>query len=118
MTEPLRFLRSIAALASMQFVAAPAWSYRPFDSTDANVASEDELEVEFGFSRSLSTEEHVQGWDLVLNYGLGRKRELVVEGARLKNGDFRLADRELLCRRGAIPEADRANRVAAGCVRD
>jgi hypothetical protein len=84
MTEPLRFLRSIAALASMQFVAAPAWSYRPFDSTDANVASEDELEVEFGFSRSLSTEEHVQGWDLVLNYGLGRKRELVVEGARLK----------------------------------
>ena len=66
----------------MLLAAKPAWCYRPYDSTDADVASEDELEVEFGFSQARSTDVEARGWGLVLNYGLGRDRELVLEGAR------------------------------------
>ena len=64
--------------------AGPAWCYRPYDSTDADVASKGELEVEFGFSQARLTPVEARDWGLVLNYGLGGDRELVLEGARMR----------------------------------
>jgi hypothetical protein len=64
--------------------AAPALAYRPFDSTDADVAKQGDLELELGpvgglreGSRRIRVEPA-----LVANYGLEHERELVLEGRR------------------------------------
>lgn len=98
----------------MLLAAKPAWCYRPYDSTDADVASEDELEVEFGFSQARLTPAKARGWGLVLNYGLGRDRELVLEGGRIRTeesgfpaqtsfSDVALSVKQVL-RRGTLQE--------------
>ncbi|HZR69421.1 MAG TPA: hypothetical protein VFB01_10280 [Burkholderiales bacterium] len=70
---------------------AAALAYRPFDSTDADVAKAGDLELELGpvgRLREGSSRIRVQP-AVVANYGLTRERELVLEGRReiLRDGD-------------------------------
>ncbi|HEU5137995.1 MAG TPA: hypothetical protein VFU13_22820 [Steroidobacteraceae bacterium] len=57
-----------------------AWAYRPYDSTDADVADDDEIELEVGWRDSKIESDHEQAARAVLNFGIGRDREIVVEG--------------------------------------
>ncbi|HYQ42207.1 MAG TPA: hypothetical protein VER11_09565 [Polyangiaceae bacterium] len=74
---------SIIAAASLAFSwSARALAYRPFDGTDANVAEPHEVELEvgpMGYERQGSTHFLVAP-ALVLNYGLHRGFEAVLEG--------------------------------------
>jgi hypothetical protein len=108
----------------MLLAAEPAWCYRPYDSTDADVASDGEIEVEFGFTLSRMAEADVRGWGLVLNHGLGGDRELVVEGARTRTevsdfpaqtsfSDVALSLKQVV-RRGTLQEQSGAS-VAVEC---
>jgi hypothetical protein len=71
-------LRAVMTLAVI--FASPALAYRPYDSTDADVADSGETEIEFGwrFSHRRQPPEHAGQW--VLNVGLGASREIVLEG--------------------------------------
>jgi hypothetical protein len=76
--------RILLVLIAFGLAHAPAFAYRPFDSTDADVAKAGELELELGpvgrlreGSRRIRVEPA-----LVANYGLARGRELVLEGRR------------------------------------
>jgi hypothetical protein len=61
---------------------APACAYRPFDGTDASVASPGEVELEMGYFHYLREGEQksivVPAADI--NFGLGKGNELVLEG--------------------------------------
>lgn len=62
--------------------SSPALAYRPFDSTDASVADEGEFELELGPVGRLR-EGAERSWiapAVVLNWGLGGDREVVLEG--------------------------------------
>jgi hypothetical protein len=64
--------------------SGPALGYRPFDSTDADVAKAGDLELELGpvgRLREGSRRTRVEP-ALVVNYGLAHDRELVLEGRR------------------------------------
>ena len=83
---PLRVSRSkrIAAAAVITICAAgwtaPASAYRPFDGTDAAVASLGEVEIEFqpaGVLRAGSTSALS---DAIFNYGFAERWELVLQG--------------------------------------
>jgi hypothetical protein len=83
-TRTHRFLRTLAVLVAFALAHAPAFAYRPFDSTDADVTKAGELELELGpvgrlreGSRRIRVEPA-----LVANYGLAHDRELVLEGRR------------------------------------
>lgn len=62
--------------------AAPAIAYRPFDSTDADVARAGEVEMELGPLQYLreGSSRFVHVPALIANFGLSGDRELVVEG--------------------------------------
>lgn len=62
--------------------AAFAFAYRPFDSTDADVAKPGELEVELGPVQWLreNGKRFLQVPAVIANFGLERERELVIEG--------------------------------------
>ena len=62
------------------FAGTSAWAYRPYDSTDADVASERETEIELGLRAADDGAGHEQAIDAVLNIGIGQGREIVVEG--------------------------------------
>src|SRR5438309_6406234 len=71
--------RMIIWALTLLMAASPAWAYRPFVSTDAAVASLNELEVEAGyftFARTNGNNTFVVP-DLVLNYGFMKNVELV-----------------------------------------
>lgn len=72
------FCGAVLALAGM----APAYALRPFDGTDADVAGAGVLELELGYVGYLQQgAQHVlTAPAAVLNLGLERRRELVVEG--------------------------------------
>src|SRR4051794_36514791 len=57
-------------------------AYRPFDSTDAAVAAEGELEIELGPIGYLKEDQHhyLVAPNLVLNLGIARDWEAVLEG--------------------------------------
>jgi hypothetical protein len=62
--------------------ATPALAYRPFDSTDADVAHAGEAEIEFGpvhFLRE-GSKRFVHVPALIANFGFSKDRELVIEG--------------------------------------
>ena len=62
---------------------APAsLAYRPFDSTDADVARAGEAEIELGPIQYLreGSKRFLQAPAVVANFGLSRERELVIEG--------------------------------------
>jgi hypothetical protein len=73
----LRFL-----LFTLLLLATPALAYRPFDSTDADVAHEGEAEIELGPLHLLreGAKRFVHVPAVVANFGLSRDRELVIEG--------------------------------------
>lgn len=62
--------------------ASFALAYRPFDSTDADVAKAGELEIELGPVQWLreNGKRFMQVPAVIANFGLGRERELVIEG--------------------------------------
>ncbi len=89
-----RFERSFASMPRMRLgcailaaICAALWSasalaYRPFDGTDAAVADENELEIEFqpaGVRRD-DTQHTLVAPATVLNFGLPQQWELVLEG--------------------------------------
>jgi hypothetical protein len=78
----LRRLSAISCIALL--TAVPAWAYRPYDSTDADVADENEIELEVGWEDADFDGENARGVRAVLNFGLGREREIVVEGGWLR----------------------------------
>ena len=59
-----------------------AFAYRPFDSTDADVAKAGELEIELGPVQWLreNGKRFLQVPAVIANFGLARDRELVIEG--------------------------------------
>ena len=59
-----------------------AFAYRPFDSTDADVAKAGELEIELGPVQWLreNGKRFLQVPAVIANFGLERDRELVIEG--------------------------------------
>jgi hypothetical protein len=69
------------ALAGSTIIWSTAgWAYRPYDSTDADVAEDDELEIELGW-RDLKLEpDEEQALGAVFNFGIGHEREIVLEG--------------------------------------
>jgi hypothetical protein len=77
-------LRTANAVVVLGFLAwpIPAWAYRPFDSTDADVVDKDVWEFEFS---PLSYEHSDDGTALIspslrTNYGIVERWELVAEG--------------------------------------
>lgn len=82
----------MTAVASLAWLMAdPAWAYRPYDSTDADVADDDEVEIEFGWQETDFDRESANGGRVVFNLGIGRDREMVIEGGwvhmRSSSGD-------------------------------
>ena len=82
---------SRALCVACLWAPAAALAYRPFDSTDADVAKAGDLELELGpvgRLREGSGRIRVQP-AIVANYGLAHERELVLEGRRevLQDGD-------------------------------
>lgn len=77
MSAPLPWL----ALA-LVFHANAALAYRPFDSTDADVAKTGEAEIEFGPLQWLREggKRLLHAPALIANFGLAHERELVIEG--------------------------------------
>jgi len=77
-------IRRFSAVLLVAMLATPALAYRPFDSTDADVAGPGEFELELGPIGRLS-----EGGDkfrvapaVVANLGLPWRSELVLEGQR------------------------------------
>jgi hypothetical protein len=77
-------IRRFSAAVLLAILAVPAFAYRPFDSTDADVAGAGEFELELGPVGWLS-----EGADkfrvapaVVANIGLPWRSELVLEGER------------------------------------
>jgi hypothetical protein len=68
--------------AGLLAYAGSALAYRPFDSTDADVAKAGELEVELGPVQWLreNGKRFLQAPAAIANLGLERERELVIEG--------------------------------------
>jgi hypothetical protein len=69
------------ALSFIAVWASPALAYRPYDSTDADVAEQREVEVEIGWERLRmdgGEQKSVRG---VVNIGVGELREIVIEGS-------------------------------------
>ena len=73
--------RTLLAIMVLSFAGA-ALAYRPFDSTDADVAHAGEMEIELGPVQWLrqSGKRFLQAPALVANVGLSHDHELVVEG--------------------------------------
>ena len=72
---------SICLVCGLLLVPIKSWAYRPFDSTDADVADAKELEIELGYFNW----ERTQGENtyitpqLVINYGLTNTLEVIAE---------------------------------------
>jgi hypothetical protein len=82
-------LMAAGALIGLMTWASTALAYRPFDSTDADVATAGEFELELGplgrveeGSRRLNVAPAV-----VANFGLSHEHELVIEGRRQRSLD-------------------------------
>src|SRR4051794_40114898 len=77
-----RCLAGVIAIAGLAWGGGQAWAYRPFDGTDAAVADVGELEIELqpgGFQRQ-GGEKNFVGPDTVLNVGIAKNWELVLQG--------------------------------------
>jgi hypothetical protein len=80
---PVRKIHRLAALVALTH-ATSSFAYRPFAATDADVVEPGEQEFEVG--AAYVDESSSETWAapaLVANYGIGRDRELVLEGALL-----------------------------------
>src|SRR5215208_4931191 len=73
---------SRAVAAALLALSTPAYAYRPFDSTDADVAPPGELELELqplGYSHAGDGSSLIVP-DVVANFGLREGWEVVIEG--------------------------------------
>ena len=73
--------KSCLLLLGLLMAPAPAWCYRPFESTDADVVERGETEVELGYfnwQRSEGEDTFITP-QIVYNYGLSDTWELVAE---------------------------------------
>jgi hypothetical protein len=79
--ETFRFAAAALLLAAL---AGPAFAYRPFDSTDADVAGDGEFELELGPVGSLREgSKRLRVAPVVIgNFGFSERRELVIQGQR------------------------------------
>lgn len=70
--------------ALLVMAQTPAWAYRPFDGTDADVAKPGEFELELGPVGRLREggRRFLVAPAVVANFGLPGERELVIEGQR------------------------------------
>ena len=87
----MRCFACVAVSFAVAFTLAitPAYAYRPFDSTDADVAGKNEFELELGPIGSLRDTGN-RYWvapAVVANFGLSGDRELVVQGQRQQSRD-------------------------------
>ena len=75
-----RLLRALAVVLLMH--ASCALAYRPFDSTDADVAHDGEAEIELGPVQWLreGSKRFLQAPAMIANIGFSKDRELVIEG--------------------------------------
>jgi hypothetical protein len=75
------FACGLASLVAATAFTGPAFAYRPFDGTDADVAGEGEFELELGPAQFLSQPEghYLVAPATVLNLGVVRGFELVVD---------------------------------------
>ncbi len=81
MRIPLQRLSFYLMLYSLILIPTKAWAYRPFISTDADVAAAGEVEIEFGYfnwERADSENSYITP-QLVFNYGLTDTLELIGE---------------------------------------
>jgi hypothetical protein len=88
-----------ASVAAAVFSSSEALAYRPFDSTDADVAKPLELELEFGPSDYLVVGK--LSWlapTLVVNFGVVPGVELVLEGSNLFGSARPAGPRDYRCR--------------------
>ena len=74
--------RSLAVAALLLFSADQVLAYRPFDSTDADVARAGEFELELGPLQWLrkGSKQFIQAPAVIANIGFSRDHELVIEG--------------------------------------
>lgn len=79
-----RALTALCIPGALLLASGPALAYRPFDSTDADVARAGDLELELGpVGRLREGSKRIRvAPAIVANYGLAHERELVVEGRR------------------------------------
>ena len=70
----------IAGAVAICLVAQPAAAYRPFDGTDAAVADEGEVEIEFQPAGAFSAGPTKPLSEAVFNYGFADRWELVLQG--------------------------------------
>jgi hypothetical protein len=73
--------RALFTIVLLWFSSA-SLAYRPFDSTDADVAKAGELEIEFGPLQWIrqGDKRFLQAPAMVANFGLSHEHELVIEG--------------------------------------
>ena len=74
----------LLVMVSMFLAQGTAFAYRPFDSTDADVAHAGEAEIELGPVQWLrqGSKRFLQAPAVIANIGFSKDRELVVEGRR------------------------------------
>ena len=79
-----RTCTALCVLGALLLASGPALAYRPFDSTDADVAKQGEFELELGpVGRLREGSKRIQVAPAVIgNFGLAGDRELVIEGRR------------------------------------
>ena len=72
---------ALVSFAAAVTLAAPAFAYRPFDGTDADVADVGEFELEMGpaFLASGGTTNYMVAPATVLNFGIAHGLELVID---------------------------------------
>jgi len=95
-------MRIIAACGLLAW-ASQCRAYRPYDSTDADVADDKEVEIEMGWRRTEVGSDDESGLPMVFNLGIGHDRELNLEGEFTQSSvvDVRLALKQVH-RRGAL----------------
>ena len=74
---------AVVAVMFTALIAGVAHAYRPFDLTDADVATRHNFEIELGPVEfvSVDSEHSLRAPNLAINFGLATGRELVLEGA-------------------------------------
>lgn len=78
-SEPMAF-KVLLATVLVALLSPHAFAYRPFDSSDADVAAATELELELGFRYFTEHDDRLLQVPVVANYGMGADREIVLEG--------------------------------------
>lgn len=80
----MRATHSISLCLLLLLAAAPARAYRPFDSTDADVAKDNEVEIELGPVGRLreGRKRFIVAPAAIANIGFSGDRELVIQGQR------------------------------------